>query len=40
MRKLNKNMPDNLKLRRDNGSQYISKQFNNYLKRMGINHVI
>ena len=25
-------------MRTDNGSQYISKEFNNYLKAMGINH--
>ena len=31
-------MPDNITLRTDNGPQYISKEFNSYLKTMGINH--
>ncbi len=38
IRKFNGKVPDNITLRTDNGSQYISKEFNNYLKTMGINH--
>lgn len=38
IRKFNGNMPDNITLRTDNGPQYISKEFNNYLKLMNINH--
>ncbi len=37
-RKFNGIVPDNITLRIDNGPQYISKEFNNYLKTMGINH--
>ena len=38
IRKFNGNVPDNITLRTDNGPQYISKEFNNYLKAMGIKH--
>ena len=38
IRKFNGIVPDNITLRTDNGPQYISKEFNNYLKTMGINH--
>ncbi|WP_287954784.1 IS3 family transposase, partial [Acidiplasma sp.] len=38
IRKFNGIIPDNITLRTDNGPQYISKEFNNYLKIMGINH--
>ncbi len=38
IRKFNGNIPDNLTLRTDNGPQYISKEFNEYLKTMNINH--
>ncbi|WMT52296.1 MAG: DDE-type integrase/transposase/recombinase [Ferroplasma sp.] len=38
IRKFNGIIPDNITLRTGNGSQYISKEFNNYLKAMGINH--
>ena len=35
IRKFNGNIPDNITLRTDNGPQYISKEFNNYLKFNG-----
>ncbi len=38
IRKFNGNIPDNITLRTDNGPQYISREFNNCLKIMGINH--
>jgi transposase InsO family protein len=38
IRKFNGKVPDNITLRTDNGSQYISREFNNYLKTMRINH--
>ncbi|WMT50861.1 MAG: integrase core domain-containing protein [Ferroplasma sp.] len=38
MRKFNGIIPENITLRTDNGPQYISREFNNYLKTMGINH--
>ena len=38
IRKFNGNIPDNLTLRTDNGPQYISKEFNNYLKTINIKH--
>ena len=38
IRKFNGVIPDNITLRTDNGPQYISKEFNRYLKTMGINH--
>ena len=37
IRKFNGKVPDNITLRTDNGPQYISKEFNEYLKTMGIN---
>ena len=36
--KSNGKLPDNITLRTDNGSQYISKEFNNYLKTMNLRH--
>ena len=38
IRKFNGIIPDNITLRTDNGPQYISKEFNNYLKLLGIKH--
>ena len=38
IRKFNGVIPDNITLRTDNDLQYISKEFNNYLKIMGIKH--
>ena len=38
IRKFNGNIPDNITLRTDNGHQYISKECNEYLKLLGINH--
>ncbi|PYB68629.1 hypothetical protein DMB44_03210 [Thermoplasma sp. Kam2015] len=38
IRKFNGNIPDNITLRIDNGTQYISKEFNDYLKLIGIKH--
>ena len=38
IRKFNGNIPDNITLRTDNGPQYISKEFNEYLKLIGIKH--
>ncbi len=38
IRKFNGNIPDNITLRIDNGPQYISREFNNYLKTMNIRH--
>jgi transposase InsO family protein len=38
IRKFNGIIPDNITLRTDNGPQYISKEFNNYLKTMNIKH--
>ena len=37
IRKFNGIVPDNITLRTDNGPQYISKEFNSYLKTMEIN---
>ncbi len=38
IREFNGRVPDNITLRTDNGTQYISKEFNNYLKLLAINH--
>ena len=38
IRKFNGKVPDNITLRTDNGPQYISKEFNEYLKLLGITH--
>ena len=38
IRKFNGIVPENITLRTDNGPQYISKEFNNYLKTMNIKH--
>jgi transposase InsO family protein len=38
IRKFNGRVPDNITLRTDNGPQYISKEFNEYLKTMNIEH--
>ena len=38
IRKFNGRVPDNLTLRTDNGPQYISTEFNEYLKTMNIEH--
>ena len=38
IRKFNGVIHDNITLRTDNGPQYISREFNNYLKTMNIKH--
>ena len=38
IRKFNWIVPENITMGTDNGPQYISKEFNSYLKTMGINH--
>ena len=38
IRKFNGKVPDNITLRTDNGSQYISREFNEYLKLLRISH--
>ncbi len=38
IRKFNGKVPDNITLRTDNGPQYISREFNEYLKLLGISH--
>ena len=38
IRKFKGKVPDNITLQTDNGAQYISKEFNEYLKLIGINH--